>query len=141
LLFVVLLRLAHDHGLVLHLSLIVCDLHCLGLVNHVDLLLQLEDLLFSWVELGLLRGSNRLLFLLIFLIVRLTLWLGVRLSKLLLLLRHHQVLLVLLILHSFMLLKLLILVLGTCHLAWHHHLSLLWLSSRLRILGLVLHLL
>lgn len=72
LLLVLLLRLAHDHCLVLDLALVVRDLHRLGLVYHVYLLLELKDLLFRRVKFRLLCDRS-LLFLLILLIVRLAL--------------------------------------------------------------------
>jgi hypothetical protein len=113
----------------------------LGLVDHVNLLLKLQDLLLSGVELGLLLNGG-LLVLLVLLVVRLALWLSLgRLALLQLLLRHDELLLVLLILEGLVLLQLLALVLGARDLVRYHHWDLLRLGGAFRVLLLVLHLL
>lgn len=141
LLLVFLLWLSHYHCLVLELALIVGHLQRLGLVDHVNLLLELQDLLLGGVKLGLLLNRS-LLVLLVLLVVRLSLRLSLRrLALLQLLLRHDQLLLVLLILDGLVLLQLLVLVLGARYLVWHHHWDLLRLRSAFRVLLLTLHLL
>lgn len=113
----------------------------MGLVDHVNLLLKLQDLLLSGVEFGLLLNGG-LLVLLVLLVVRLALWLSLgRLALLQLLLRHDELLLVLLILEGLVLLQLLALVLGARDLVRYHHWDLLRLGGAFRVLLLVLHLL
>lgn len=141
LLLVLLLRLSHHHCLILELALIVGHLQRLGLVDHVNLLLKLQDLLLSGVELGLLLNGG-LLVLLVLLVIRLALRLSLgRLTLLQLLLWHHELLLVLLILEGLVLLQLLALVLGARDLVRYHHWDLLRLGGAFRVLLLVLHLL